>query len=61
MSTRESNRPAIIPFDATRYLHDDAAIVDYMAAVLESNDNDLLSAALSDVARAKGVRYPVQD
>jgi probable addiction module antidote protein len=43
----------LIQFDAARYLIDDAAIAEYMTAVLETDDPDLLLMALGDVARAK--------
>jgi len=46
----------LIPFDAARYLTDDTAVAEYMTAVLETNDPDLLLLALGDVARALGVR-----
>lgn len=42
----------LVAFDVARYLDDDAAIPDYMTAVLEANDPDLLLLALGDVARA---------
>lgn len=45
----------LVAFDAARYLDDDEAIADYMTAVLEANDPDLLLLALNDVARAKGM------
>ena len=32
----------LVPFDAARYLDDDEAIAEYMTAVLEANDPDLL-------------------
>jgi probable addiction module antidote protein len=41
----------LVAFDAARYLDDDEAIAEYMTAVLEANDPDLLLLALSDVAR----------
>jgi len=44
-----------IPFDAAEYLDNDEAIADYVTAVLELNDADLLIAALGDVARARGM------
>ena len=31
----------LLPFDAARYLKDDAAIAEYMTAVLETDDTDL--------------------
>ena len=44
-----------------RYLDDDEAIAEYMTAVLETNDSDLLLLALSDVARAKGMAQVAKD
>lgn len=51
----------LIAFDASRYLHDDEAIAEYMTAVLETHDPDLLLLALSDVARAKGMAQVAKD
>ena len=48
-------------FDAARFLDDDEAIAEYMTAVLETNDPDLLLLALSDVARAKGMAQVAKD
>lgn len=45
----------LVPFDPTRYLTDDAAIAEYMTAVLETEDPDLLLLALGDIARARGM------
>jgi probable addiction module antidote protein len=45
----------LLPFDAARYLTDDDAIAEYITAVLEADDPDLLLAALGDVARARGM------
>lgn len=45
----------LLPFDAARYLTDDAAVAEYMTAVLELDDPDLLLLALGDVARARGM------
>lgn len=55
MSNLKPKKPKIVPFDAARYLDDNEAIAEYMTAVLESDDSDLLLAALGDVARAKGM------
>jgi probable addiction module antidote protein len=49
------SKSKLLPFDATRYLNDDAAIAEYMTAVLETDDPDLLLLALGDVARARGM------
>ncbi|RZJ07938.1 MAG: putative addiction module antidote protein [Rubrivivax sp.] len=60
MSTAET--PAkLLPFDAARYLTDDDAIAEYMTAVLEMEDTDLLLLALGDVARAKGMAQVAKD
>jgi len=45
----------LLPFDAARYLTDDAAVAEYMTAVLETDDPDFLLLALGDVARARGM------
>lgn len=51
----------LIAFDAAKYLDDDEAIAEYMTAVLETNDPDLLLLALGDVARAKGMTQVARD
>jgi probable addiction module antidote protein len=51
----------LLPFDAARYLTDDAAIAEYMTAVLETDDADLLLLALGDVARARGMAQVAKD
>ena len=51
----------LVAFDAARYLDDDAAIAEYMTAVLETEDPDLLLLALGDVARAKGMAQVAKD
>ena len=51
----------LVAFDAARYLDDDEAIAEYMTAVLEADDPDLLLLALSDVARAKGMAQVAKD
>ena len=51
----------LVPFDATKYLTDDAAIAEYMNAVLEAEDPELLLLALGDVARARGMSQVAKD
>ena len=51
----------LLPFDAARYLTDDAAVAEYMTAVLETDDVDLLLLALADVARARGMAQVAKD
>ena len=48
-------RVRLTPFDPARYLTSEVAIAEYLAAILEANDPDLLVSALGDVARAKGM------
>ena len=40
-------------FDAANYLETDDDIAEYLRVVREANDQQLLAAALSDIARAK--------
>ena len=54
-------KPKLLPFDAARYLTDDAAVAEYMTAVLETEDSDLLLLALGDVARARGMAQVAKD
>ena len=49
------------PFDAARYLTDDAAVAEYMTAVLETDNLDLLFLALGDVARARDMAQAAKD
>ena len=60
MSKRKT-KAKLLPFDAARYLTDDAAVAEYMTAVLEANDPDLLLLALADVARARGMAQVAKD
>lgn len=59
-TTKKANAK-LLPFDAARYLNDDAAIAEYMTAVLETGDADLLLLALGDIARARGMTQVAQD
>lgn len=52
---KRSSKVKLLPFDAARYLTNDKAIAEYMSAILETNDPQLLLAALGDIARAKGM------
>ena len=60
MSTVKA-KSKLLPFDAARYLTDEAAIAEYMTAVLETEDTDLLLLALNDIARAKGMAQVARD
>ncbi|MCS6995947.1 MAG: putative addiction module antidote protein [Casimicrobiaceae bacterium] len=53
--TASRNQHRLIPFDAVRYLDTDDAVAEYLTAVLESDDPDLLLLALGDIARARGM------
>lgn len=52
---KSKTKTKLLPFDAARYLINDAAIAGYMVAVLETDHPDLLLMALGDVARIRGI------
>jgi probable addiction module antidote protein len=60
---KKTTKPSrkLLPFDAARYLTDDGAVAEYMNAVLETGDADLLLMALNDVARARGMAQVAKD
>ena len=51
----------LLSFDSARHLTDDARIAEYITAVLETGDTDLLLLALGDVARARGMAQVAKD
>ena len=53
--SKSKDKAKLLPFDAARYLTDDVAIAEYVTAVLEADDPDLLLLALADIARARGM------
>ena len=54
--TKKSIKVANLPsFDPAQYLDSDAAVAEYLTAILEENDPGLLAAALGDIARARGM------
>jgi DNA-binding phage protein len=55
--TKPKAKPKLLPFDAARYLTDDAAVAEYMTAVLETEDSDLLLLAPEEWRRLQ--RMPV--
>lgn len=59
--SRSKAKAKLVPFDAARYLTDDAAVAEYMTAALETGDPDLLLLALADVARARGMAQVAKD
>jgi probable addiction module antidote protein len=59
--TTAKARVKLQAFDAARYLDSDEAIAEYMTAVLEADDPDLLLLALGDIARAKGMAQVAKD
>lgn len=59
--TKAKTHVKLHPFDAARYLDSDESIAEYMTAVLEADDPDLLLLALGDVARAKGMSQVAKD
>ena len=61
VKSKSKSKATLIPFDAARYLTNDAAVAEYMTAVLETGDPDLLLLALADVARARGMAQVAND
>jgi probable addiction module antidote protein len=61
MKKRTKPSRKLLPFDAARYLTDDVAVAEYMNAVLETGEADLLLMALGDVARARGMAQVAKD
>ncbi len=51
----------IAPFQASDYLDSEETIAAYINAVLEEDDPALLLAAISDVAKARGMARVAQD
>jgi probable addiction module antidote protein len=52
----EKIRIADLPeFDIAEHLEDDQAIAEYLTIVLEEDDPALLTAAMGDIARARGM------
>ena len=51
----------LIKFDAAAYLDNEETIAEYLSAVMEKNDLDLLLAAVGDVAKARGMATIARD
>ena len=51
----------ITDFDPADYLDNDEVIAEYLTAVLEENDPDLLLTALANVAKARGMTQIAKD
>jgi probable addiction module antidote protein len=51
----------LIKFDAAAYLDNEETIAEYLSAVMEKNDLDLLLAAVGDVAKARGMAKIARD
>lgn len=58
--TRKIKVSELAEFDPSRYLDDDEAIADYTRLAIEDGDPGLLTAALGDVARARGMTQVAQ-
>jgi len=43
-------------FDISNYLKDEKTIAEYLNAILEEGDQDLLLSAIGDIAKAKGMK-----
>lgn len=49
------------PYDAAEFLETDEDIAAYLNAALEDGDPNLVSAALGDIARARGMTQPAKE
>jgi probable addiction module antidote protein len=49
------------PFDISDYLDDDEVIAEYLTAASQDTNPDVLLAAISDVAKAKGITQVAKD
>lgn len=49
------NKFEITPFDVSDYLTDEETIKEYLQAILEENDFNLLLATLGNIAKARGM------
>jgi probable addiction module antidote protein len=47
-------------FDVSDYLNDEETIAEYLNAIMEENDQDLLLGAIGDIAKARGMREIAQ-
>ena len=52
---KKTKRTKLVRFDAAEYLTDEETIAEYLDAILEEDNLDLLLLALGDVARARGM------
>jgi len=59
--TKAKTQVKLLAFDAARYPDSEDAIAEYMTAVLEADDPDLLLLALGDVTRDKGMAQAAKD
>jgi DNA-binding phage protein len=48
----------LLPFDAARYMTDDAAIAEYMTAVLETDNLDLLGTSKNAIRSRSILMHP---
>ncbi len=51
----------LIPFDAANHLDSEETIAEYLTAIMEEDDPDLLLAAIGDVAKARGMAQIARD
>jgi probable addiction module antidote protein len=55
MKKRKMKADELPEFDASKYLHDETAIAEYLTLVIEDGDPALLAATLGDIAKARGM------
>ena len=57
----KSKKPIYKPFDAAAYLENDAVMAEYLSAAAEDPNPAVFVAALSDVAKARGMAQIAKD
>ena len=58
--SKQMTSTKVVDFDAAKYLTSDEAVAEYLSAIIAYDDTALLTAALGDIARARGMSAVAQ-
>ena len=58
--SKQMTSTKVVDFDAAKYLTSDEAVAEYLSAIIAYDDTALLTAALGDIARARGMSTVAQ-
>ena len=53
--SKQMTSTKVVDFDAAKYLTSDEAVAEYLNAIIAYDDTALLTVALGDIARARGM------